>query len=140
MFQPWTVTPPKPRLCCLLLYSLLLESSPPPPPDFGCPYGGGTTFSPPPPPPTSTLLSHGIIRPPGRHPSPSQYTKNTSPLPNHLLSESNSSSPPSPLPHLMDSCCYHSLAAAKISSNVHLSCFSAATCCHHISWSFPPPS
>ena len=51
-FQPWTVTPPKPRLHHLLLHSYYWPALPSPP-AVRCPSGGGgqppTAYTPPPP-------------------------------------------------------------------------------------------
>ena len=111
MFQPRTVTTPKPRLFLLLLYSLLMNLTRPllMPSDF-LP-GRNTTPTPPPHPPTSTLSPHGIICPPERHPYLSQYTENISPPPHSSLSESDSSLLPFPSPRLLDYGLRHSLAA-----------------------------
>ena len=52
-------------------------------------------------------------------------------------SDSSGSLSPLPLPHLPDFQC-SSLAVAKISFNVALSCFLSAVCLHHGSRRFPP--
>ena len=142
MFQPRAVTTPKPRLCHLLLYSLLLNPHQPLLLPSDVLLGGNPTPAPPPHLPTFTLSLHGIIRPPGRHLFKFQHTNKTSPPSHPSLSDSDSSSPPShpfsPL-HLPDSCRCRSLNAAKISSNVALSYFSAVSCLPHGSRSLPPP-
>ena len=132
MFQPRTETPPKPRLRHLLVHSLIFEPAPSPPPSIRCLSRGAQRIPDPPPhPPTSTFSPNEIIFPPRYHPSLYQHTDNTLPSPHPSLSESGSSYPTYPSPHLLDSCQRRSLAATKISSNMALRCFSAAICCHH---------
>ena len=84
MFQPCTVTAPKPRICHLLLYSSLLN------PPFHLLLlsnvlpGGQYTPDPPPHSPTYSLLIHDIICPPGPHLYPSHHTKKSSPPPSPI--------------------------------------------------------
>ena len=93
-----------------------------------------------PPPPTSILSPHIIICPPRYHPYPSQHTNNNVPLPHPSLSVPYPSTPPSPLPHLPNSCCRLSLVSTKIYYNMTLSCLSSDTCLHHGTRRSPPPS
>ena len=123
MLQPQTVTAPKPRICLLLLHSLLLNPlrlllltsnvlpGETPTPDL-------TLY-----PLTSALSPYWIIHQPRPHLYPFQYTKKTYRPPHMSFLMSDSSPLPSPLSRLPDSCHRRSLDAAKISSNMDLSCF-----------------
>ena len=104
MFLPWIVTTRKPILCQLLLYSLIMNPPHPLLLPSNLPPGRNPNIAPPTHVPASTLSSYGIICPPGQQPSPSQHTKNTSPTPHPLLSDSDSSSPSLLPPCLPDSC------------------------------------
>ena len=62
------------------------------------------------------------------------------PHPYPFLSVLPPSKPPFLLPHLPDSSCLRTLAAAKISSTVTFSCLPTSACLYHGTRIFPPPS
>ena len=140
MFQPQTLTIPLLGYVTYCYRDYLLN---PPLPIFLPPDvrpGGQPTPAPHPQISIFVLLRYSIILPYGSHPYPSQNTKNLHPPPPYqLLPESDSSSPPSPLPHLPNYRRYRSLTTAKIFFKVAFSCCSAYACHRHGSWSPPFP-
>ena len=90
---------------------------------------------------SSALVPHGIIRPPGHHPSPSQNTKTLHPhFPHPSLPETDSSSTPSSPPFLLYSCRRRYHAATKTYFNIAFIFCSTAACFYQGSQNFPPPS
>ena len=138
-FQPRKVTPPEPRLSRLFLHSYYW-STPPSPPAVQCSSGGAYSYCPDTPSTNVRFSPHGILCPPGRHLSPSYHTNTPVPLHHPSIYVTSPSTPPSPSPRLSYSRRHLSLAAAKISSNVTLICFSSYACLHHSTRSLLHPS
>ena len=73
-FEPRKVTPTEPRICRLLLRTVYLSRTALPSRRLMSFRWGQPPPAPTPPSPTSVVTPHRIIRPPGRHLSPSHHT------------------------------------------------------------------
>ena len=135
MFQPRKRTPLDLGSVANFYVAVLLSTAPPFLPAAWCPPGGATRSC-----PFPIFIGDHIV------PTQDHLTTRASPIsvpayqfPSPPESESATSSPPLPLPRLMDyQCC--ALDATQISSNIVLIFFRSAFCRRHGSRRLPPPS